>query len=506
MNGKKVSEWLQVFIGAVQILGFFFVAAAVAKAGITVDGSDSDWSGTLPSALHGTAVSAGEWVYRGAAGDMRTDPPAFVRPNYDLTEVRFTSDGERLFVLVRLADVTATDEVHVNLAIDTDGDPHDTELKFIGDESGLWVDAATPENHVEFNISVHNTTPGVTQIELYDDNAGNGLLWFAPPGGQQSFISAANDLVEFALPLADLGLNGLSRFRVTLATFDNNDDHLGVGYNNDKDTTVDYPSNDALDIMGGTPGQSANAWDRDLSDNKVSFFYEIDLALIGGLLAAPTPRCACAITPRPNDADGDGLPDATEYHPNVQPLSGSTSRFLWDTDGDGLSDGYEIARGGAPSLQGIALRLRADNRDSDGDRVPDGVEVMILGTDPTVPNNTLTDVDQDGLPDSVDPNDNAADTDGDGVSDSYEAAACGLPAASNAARRSYLGDINCDGFSTNLDALVAQSLLLGLSPYANFPGANNGDVNRDGFVSNFDALAISARFLNLLPSLPLPAR
>jgi hypothetical protein len=87
--------------------------------------------------------------------------------------------------------------------------------------------------------------------------------------------------------------------------------------------------------------------------------------------------------------------------------------FLSDTDGDGLYDTEEIARGTDPN-----------NPDTDGDLLIDGAEVSIFGSDPT-----LGDTDGDLVSDSIevalglDPTEFTAhgeDTDNDGIPDDYE--------------------------------------------------------------------------------------
>jgi len=65
------------------------------------------------------------------------------------------------------------------------------------------------------------------------------------------------------------------------------------------------------------------------------------------------------------DSDSDGIPDGREaflYH---------TSPALWDTSGDGLSDGVKVAQGLNPLL-----------RDTDGDGFEDDEE-LASGSDPT---------------------------------------------------------------------------------------------------------------------------
>ncbi|MGB3216787.1 MAG: hypothetical protein WBD79_05255, partial [Anaerolineae bacterium] len=138
------------------------------------------------------------------------------------------------------------------------------------------------------------------------------------------------------------------------------------------------------------------------------------------------------------DRDGDGL---TAYRvPN-------TSGYLeppyltdpnnWDTDGDGLSDGYEVRSqasfgldpavadkdsDGLPDSLELRLGSRANNPDSDGDGLPDGAEVFHLdpasgpevwqgGWEVLIPGHAPMQVFSDPL---------VADADGDGLSDAME--------------------------------------------------------------------------------------
>ena len=41
---------------------------------IVIDGDPSDWTGTPPAAIHDIAISSEEWIYKGEANDLRTDP------------------------------------------------------------------------------------------------------------------------------------------------------------------------------------------------------------------------------------------------------------------------------------------------------------------------------------------------------------------------------------------------------------------------------------------------
>jgi hypothetical protein len=115
------------------------------------------------------------------------------------------------------------------------------------------------------------------------------------------------------------------------------------------------------------------------------------------------------------DSDGDGVPDEVEVSLGLDPTNP-------DTDGDGLMDGVELKMGLDPKTPNI---LKGCNPflDSDGDRLND-CEEMVLGTDPCT-----GDTDGDGLPDLVEvlsgtdplvPED-LKDSDGDGIPDAQEA-------------------------------------------------------------------------------------
>ncbi len=85
------------------------------------------------------------------------------------------------------------------------------------------------------------------------------------------------------------------------------------------------------------------------------------------------------------DPDGDGLLD-----PSQGGLDPNNSD--WDSDNDGLSDGYELEIRSIPASEG-GVNLNPEAGDSDNDGVPDAVELR-WGTDPGHP-----DSDGDGLTD-----------------------------------------------------------------------------------------------------------
>ncbi len=306
--------------------------APPARAGSrTVDGVSTDWTGTAPSIAHTDAESNGEWIYKGAADDRRTD--SGMTDDADLTEVRLTTDGTYLYFLFRLKDIQTTSEVHIGVGIDTDQEATDTALNWIGDESNLTIGRAFMD--AERVLSFHETGGGNQAVEWFA-----GGSWYGISGSQIS-ISAANDVVEARVPLNDLnGLTGTSDFILTVATFQNN-----PGWNNNTDTTDDFYMTDAVDVMS-TPGQTGNAWGRDLNDGNVYFGWWIQLR---GSTDAPT----AVVWDRLYHSSCDQLTAygcAAGDHPAVQyvPSAGQSARFLsarrYSTDGTlapgGVTDVY----------------------------------------------------------------------------------------------------------------------------------------------------------------------
>jgi hypothetical protein len=134
------------------------------------------------------------------------------------------------------------------------------------------------------------------------------------------------------------------------------------------------------------------------------------------------------------DTDNDGMPDGWESRHGLAPLDPSDAGL--DPDGDGLTNLEEYHIGTNPhdpdsDHDGVGDReewfLGTDptTPDTDGDGIPDGDEILVHGTDPFDPADGIADTDGDGIPDNeeaamgTDPNihDSMADTDGDGLLD-----------------------------------------------------------------------------------------
>jgi hypothetical protein len=112
---------------------------------------------------------------------------------------------------------------------------------------------------------------------------------------------------------------------------------------------------------------------------------------------------AAELAAAPKDSDGDGLPDDVE-------LAWGTNPYSPDTDGDGANDGLEVQKGWDPH-----------SPDTDEDGLTDGQE-LTFGTDPL-----KEDSDEDGLTDGEETsqwgtNPAHPDSDGDGLPDGDEVA------------------------------------------------------------------------------------
>ncbi|MCL2047487.1 MAG: VWA domain-containing protein [Defluviitaleaceae bacterium] len=93
--------------------------------------------------------------------------------------------------------------------------------------------------------------------------------------------------------------------------------------------------------------------------------------------------------PENPDTDGDGLPDGYEVFVSF------TNPLLWDSVGDGVSDGEQDSDGdGLTNYEEFILGTNPHSPDTDGDGLTDYEEVHIYGTDPLNP-----DTDGDGLTD-----------------------------------------------------------------------------------------------------------
>lgn len=156
---------------------------------------------------------------------------------------------------------------------------------------------------------------------------------------------------------------------------------------------------EALTVGPSVVGRTLIVYDRDTDNDRLPDAFEW---MKNGNLTTSGPGSVRGWT----DRDNDGLNDFEEYFESPVDSDWAVS----DTDGDGLPDGLEVL------LYGTNARVS----DTDGDGVPDKIEID-LGANPL-----LTDTDGDGVPDGLEITLGSSllksDTDGDGFADILEAA------------------------------------------------------------------------------------
>ena len=248
----------------VPVLEYWDLVVLDKRTDIKVDGWPGDWTGAAPTNIHAVTVDGGEWIYTGEANDHRTFGGA--SPDEDITEVRFTCDETYLYGLVRMQNITNAELPAIGIAWNA----------HLGGSSFPWIgDASTPTASIGLeNAAQHATREimiysagGSPKIRLYN---GNG--WYAPNALDSAVaVSPGDDVLEFRINRYDLDLFYPQKVTVSLASFRSSGNEAG------SDATYDTPdgNNDAIDILGGDVGVSANAWSRDLDDNSMGRHYRI---------------------------------------------------------------------------------------------------------------------------------------------------------------------------------------------------------------------------------------
>ena len=159
---------------------------------------------------------------------------------------------------------------------------------------------------------------------------------------------------------------------------------------------------DTSGVIGGT-GTAPGAADETDPNNADS---DGDTLLDGNEINGTGPLSPFGPTdPLDTDTDDGGIPDNIEVADGANPTVGNAADDNLDTDGDGTPDDLDSS-----PTDSCVPDNSAATCDTDGDGVSDGDEIA-QGTDPTV-----TDSDGDGISDA----DEAGDTDGDGIPDSAE--------------------------------------------------------------------------------------
>ncbi|MBI5573520.1 MAG: lamin tail domain-containing protein [Elusimicrobia bacterium] len=335
---------------------------------IEVDATETDWqTATLPSVDNTATVEAlttGEttspgggniWVWKDKANDERTDAPD-PDTNYDISEFRITADSEYIYFRVKYQTLTVDTTSHIAVTISTDTNTNGGPLNWIGDDStqsgsiGLGVEyGAVTQRRCYPNVAVHQVTGGGTQIEI--DYQGVAGSWNPPttaPAGGGNWVNVPR--VDFMLSRAEFNLDGSKTARISVCNFANQQ-----VWNDDGDSTWDvtYPAGvcDALDSISipridsndGDFGITNSAWNQDISDGDIDFWFDIRLdangvltntappiptnaALTGGTTGAIRPRYNWAQTADGDAASGDAVTSWLIEHATHTALDGDLSQ------------------------------------------------------------------------------------------------------------------------------------------------------------------------------------
>ena len=227
------------------------------------------WQGAAPAQVHASAVSNGEWIYKGEGGDFRYFGGATA--DSDLTEVRVTSDHTYVYFLFRMDRIDDVTLPAVGIALDTDQNTS-------ASAGQAWIgDASTPSGSIALGSATQNAEK---QIMFYVDGAGQPAIrifdgqWYAPSSSDSAISYNATDrTIEARINKNDLGIAYPQRITMSLATFRSSRNDAGLN------ATFDSPdnNNDAIDVMGGDVGVSANAWARELFDNSIDRYAQFVL-------------------------------------------------------------------------------------------------------------------------------------------------------------------------------------------------------------------------------------
>ena len=333
----------------------------------SIDGFWTDWSTStvfysIYSYAASTVVATGvtnqsEFIFVDKSGEQRNDPNGpNLNADFDIRAINICADDTHIYFLVRFRDISVSTMTYFAIGIDTD-QISGSGLNILGDDSGMTFGDKENDTYgfaranPERVIIVHSTSAASTPIiELY---ASDGTSWYAPPTSPgmyatylRSDFGTDQDGVELKISRSDLGLEGDKIARITLASF-----HGVLNWANDDDTTVNYWAGDAIDSVaiirlstGSLQGQyyndrnwSFSAWDEDISDGDIDFWFDVRISADGTISNTPPPVVTTNLLP----------PATNTLTPTLQ----------WDavndTDNGDAVTSYLVEFDSQPALSGI---------------------------------------------------------------------------------------------------------------------------------------------------------
>lgn len=254
--------------GSAWMAAVFSVTSLASAHAVTVNGDASDWFARSAAAdnvglVARDAASAGEFVWRDATGDQRTD--LGVATDADITEVHVTSTSTGLFFLVRFAAARGASTPQLQIAIDTNRTAASGATALAGFADTSVASAAA----WEFLIQTQ-TDSSVRVLDTTYASVATGSF------------SHVGTVMELSIPWTALGLSAppSAPLRFTMATFyeiasGDTADIGGAGTSNALDVVTNY----------GTPSATGtNTW-TEVMDGVVDYSVDTFFGMTGDVYA-----------------------------------------------------------------------------------------------------------------------------------------------------------------------------------------------------------------------------
>ena len=239
------------------------------------------------------------------------------------------------------------------------------------------------------------TLNGGADLTLFDIINGE-LTFISPPDYDNPSDANLDNTYEIEIAIDD-GIHITTQLLTIQILPDYDGDSIPDGLDSDDDNDG---YDDTVETAEGTDPEDENSTPADLDGDFIPDSSDPDRDGDG---ISNTDEATNGTDPDDADTDGDGINDGTEGTTDsdsdgtIDALESNTN----DTDADGVSDQSDAANNDG-------------SNDTDGDGISNANETTV-GTDPENANDTPSDQDGDGTPDSID-----TDRDGDGYSNNQE--------------------------------------------------------------------------------------
>ena len=261
---------------------------------VTVDGDPSDWQAYTSTQKVNTwhlYSNAGEWVWKDATGDVRTDIQdcnSCDPGDTDITEIRITSDQDYVYILVKFRDINKVGGyledgtepfgnskrgLGLIITIDTDQQSNSGQT-WLPKYSNTQVNSNAAWERAVF-ITTANDGWNYNKAHIYADY--NEFDIYDPSWNDvgshnsEAVIDADNDVIEMKLYKGDLGIQDLSSstIRITVSTIVHDwstGNAVIVG---------DQSNSNVVDVMT----TESSTWD-EVSDGYIDYYTDIDISQV----------------------------------------------------------------------------------------------------------------------------------------------------------------------------------------------------------------------------------